>query len=355
MRKSFTKSCAYLCLSLCFLGGLPSRASAWGGTGHRAVAEIAMWRLRRLKATNALRQIEQLLKSKPTTIDKAANWPDSIRSTPGYEYTGSLHFVSIPKEKERFDRATQCKPTANVPEGDCVIGGLEHFRKVLANPSASTAARLDALSFIVHFIGDMHQPLHTTEDVTFANYEGRTGDRGGNLKIIFYLDKGVWDDSSETSCEHDIEACSYIDFQGARRKRNLHAAWDSYMIETMLGTLRVKDEKKQSKDVVFKLREQRYEQLLEEAIGRLSAQQLAAMETGEPSAWAEEAHALATEYVHCLPPPRRKKNIADNQFYDHYFVSQSYQAANIKRVDTQLMRAGIRLAAYLKQIFPDTP
>jgi hypothetical protein len=337
------------------MGLLPSRASAWGSTGHSTVAELAMWRLRRLRAVNALRQIEQLLKSKPTTIEEAANWPDTIRSTPGYQYTGSLHFVSIPKEKEKFDPATQCKPTAQVPEGDCVIGGLEHFRRVLADPSSTTAARLDALSFIIHFIGDMHQPLHTSEDVTFANYEGKTGDRGGNLKIIFYLNEGVWNDPSETSCERDIDACSYIDFQGQRRKRNLHAAWDSYIIETMLGSLRVKDEKKRSKDEVFKLREQRYEQLLEEALARLPQRELAAMEKGEPSAWAEEAHALATEYVNCLPPPRRKQNVADKQFYDHYFLSQRYQAANIKRIDAQLMKAGIRLAAYLKQIFPDTP
>jgi hypothetical protein len=314
-----------------------------------------MWRLKRLKATNALSQIEQLLKSKPTTIEEAANWPDTIRSTPGYEYTGNLHFVSIPKEKEKYDQATQCKPTAQVPEGDCVIGGLEHFRKVLADSTNSTQERLDALSFIVHFIGDLHQPLHTTEDVTFVNYEGKTGDRGGNLKIIFYLNEGVWDDPAEKSCERDIEACSYIDFQGARRKRNLHAAWDSYIIETMLGSLHVKDEKKLGKDEVFKLREQKYEEILEDAVSKLSAQDVAAMEKGSPSDWAQEAHALATEYVFSLPPPRRKLNVADNQFYDHYFLSQGYQAANIKRIDAQLMKAGIRLAAYLKQIFPDTP
>lgn len=352
MRKSFTRSCAYLCIAFCLMGLLPSRASAWGATGHRTVAEIAMWRLQKLKATNALRQIEQILKSKPTTIEAAAVWPDSIRSTPGYEYTGNLHFVSIPKEKERFDRATQCKPIAQVPEGDCVIGGLEHFRKVLIDPSASTKARLDALSFIVHFIGDMHQPLHTTEDVTFQNYEGKTGDRGGNLKIIFYLNAGIWNEVDEQSCARDIEACSYIDFQGERRKRNLHAAWDSYLIETMLDGIPVKDEKKKTKDEAFKLREQKYTEILERAISKLSSQESAAMESGEPAKWAEEAHALATEYVYCLPPPRRKQNVADNQFYDHYFVSQSYQAANIKRIDTQLMRAGLRLAAYLKQIFP---
>jgi S1/P1 Nuclease len=351
MRKSFIRSCAYLCIALCLSGLLPSRAYAWGATGHRTVAEIAMWRLQKLKATNALRQIEQLLKSKPTTIEAAAVWPDGIRSTPGYEYTTNLHWVSIPKEKERFDRATQCRPSAQVPEGDCVIGGLEHFRKVLIDPASSAAARLDALSFIVHFIGDMHQPLHATEDVTFQNYQGKTGDQGGNLKIIFYLDEAVWNALDEQSCARDIEACSYIDFQGARRKRNLHAAWDSYLIETMLDGIRIKDEKK-TRDEVFKLREQKYTETLERAIGNLSAREIAAMESGEPSKWAEEAHALATEYVYCLPPPRRKQNVADKQFYDHYFVSQSYQAANIKRIDTQLMRAGLRLAAYLKQIFP---
>ncbi|MBA3766283.1 MAG: S1/P1 nuclease [Acidobacteria bacterium] len=352
MRKRFTGACAYLCIALCLMSLLPSRASAWGGTGHRTVAEIAMWRLRKLKAVNALRQIEQLLKSRPTTIEESAVWPDTIRSTPGYEYTANLHFVSIPKEKERFDRATQCRPAAQVSEGDCVIGGLEHFRKVLIDPASSTAARLDALSFIVHFIGDMHQPLHATEDMTFQNYQGKTGDLGGNLKIIFYLNEGVWNETDEKSCEHDIEACSYIDFQGMRRKRNLHAAWDSYLIETMLGGIRIKDERKKTKEEVFKLREQKYTAKLERAISRRSAQEISGLENGEPTNWAEEAHALATEYVFCLPPPRRKQNVADKQFYDHYFLSQSYQAANIKRIDAQLMKVGLRLAAYLKEIFP---
>jgi hypothetical protein len=352
MRKSLTRQFAYLSISICLMGLVPARALAWGGTGHRAVAELAIWRLQKLKATNALRQIEQLLKSKPTTIEEAAVWPDTIRGDPAYQYTSNLHWVSIPKEKEKYDRATQCKPTPQVPEGDCVIGALEHFRKVLIDPSATTAARLDALSFIVHFIGDLHQPLHATEDETFQNYNGKTGDQGGNLKIIFYLDEGAWADADEASCARDIEACSYIDFQGNRRKRNLHAAWDSYLIETMLAGLKVKNEKKQSKAENFKLREQQYTEGLERMISKLSVQEVARMETGEPSRWAEEAHALATEYVYCLPPPRRKLNVADQKFYDHYFLSQNYQAANIKRIDLQLMRAGLRLAAYLKQVFP---
>lgn len=352
MRKSFTKRFAYLSITICLLGLVPSRALAWGGTGHRAVAEIAVWRLQKLKATNALREIEQLLKSKPTTIEEASVWPDTIRGNPVYQYTTNLHWVSIPREKERYDRATQCKPTPQVPEGDCVIGALEHFRKVLSDSSASTAARLDALSFIVHFIGDMHQPLHATEDVTFQNYNDKTGDAGGNLKIIFYLNEGVWNDPDEASCARDIEACSYIDFQGARRKRNLHAAWDSYLIETMLAGIKVKNEKRLSKEESFKLREQKYTAELERMISKLSSQEIALMERGEPSLWAEESHALATEYVYCLPPPRRKLNVADQKFYDHYFLNQSYQAANIKRIDRQLMRAGLRLAAYLKEIYP---
>jgi len=352
MRKSLTKQFAYLSITICLVGLVPSSARAWGGTGHRAVAEIAVWRLQKLKATNALRQIEQLLKSKPTTIEEASVWPDTIRGEPAYQYTTNLHWVSIPKEKEKYDRATQCKPTPQVPEGDCVIGALEHFRKVLSDTSASTAARRDALSFIVHFIGDLHQPLHATEDVTFQNYNDKTGDAGGNLKIIFYLNEGVWNDPDEASCTRDIEACSYIDFQGNRRKRNLHAAWDSYLIETMLAGLKVKNEKRLSKEESFKIKEQMYTSNLERIISKLSPQEVARMERGEPSLWAEESHALATEYVYCLPPPRRKLNVADQKFYDHYFLSKSYQAANIKHIDRQLMRGGLRLAAYLKQIFP---
>lgn len=352
MRKSFKKQLAYLSITICLVGLVPSRAWAWGGTGHRAVAEIAVWRLQKLKATNALREIDQLLKSKPTTIEEASVWPDTIRGNPAYQYTTNLHWVSIPKEKEKYDRVTQCKPTAQVPEGDCVIGALEHFRKALSDPSASTAARLDALSFIVHFIGDLHQPLHATEDLTFQNFNDKTGDQGGNLKIVFYLNEAVWADADEASCQRDREACSYIDFQGNRRKRNLHAAWDSYLIETMLAGIKVNNEKRLSKAESFKLREQKYTENLERMISKLSSQEVALIELGEPSLWAEESHALATEYVYCLPPPRRKLNVADQKFYDHYFLSQSYQAANIKRIDRQLMRAGLRLAAYLKQIYP---
>ena len=64
----------------------------------------------------------------------------------------------------------------NVPNGDCVIGKTEQFLAVLKDPKADRAAKAEALKFVIHFIGDMHQPLHVADD----------GDKGGNGRHVIF-------------------------------------------------------------------------------------------------------------------------------------------------------------------------
>ena len=359
MHTRLVKPLASLSLVWCLAFWLPPRAVAWGGEGHRIIAQIALWRLRQQQAANdaeaalALQQITQILASqpesemafKPRTIEEAALWPDRVRRRVAeYNFANNLHFVSIlldaNVDQDKFDRATQCQTMAAVPEGNCVVGALEHFQKVLAAPDSSRKARLEALSFVVHFLGDLHQPLHTAEDAAFMNGQG---DRGGNNRRVFYLNRQLFNDARPRSCFDDRKVC--IDFFGtARASKNLHAAWDKYMLLTEMAiNERRRTEPKYVADLVRSLP------------ANPNAPRYAEIESGNVVEWAEQAHDLAEKNAYRLTGPKIKISPADGREHGFYLVSKTYRANNIRIVDRQLLNAGIRLAAFLKQSFANNP
>ena len=354
MKRSLTKMLGTLSLSVCLSCLMPIRVAAWGQQGHQIVAEIALWRLEQLKAKNALKNFFGILKLKPESpmlrqpkdIDSAAVWPDAVRGTKDYSFADDLHFVSIGLDKnvdkDRYNASKQCKPSNKVPEGICVVGALEHYKKILSNPGSSNKARLEALSFIVHFMGDLHQPLHTSEDTNFTNYMGKKGDRGGNYRFIFYLGEAAFNDADEESCLGDPDVCTER-FEDDISNRKLHAAWDKYMIVTEM--------KKPSRSSVKK-----YALDLEKSLPQNpSDPAFAVIEAGSLASWAEEAHDLAEKNAYLLKGPKSKTSPADGDPYDFYLLDSAYRDRNIKLIDRQLIRAGIRLAAFLKQIYPDKP
>jgi hypothetical protein len=373
--KKFVRPLAPLCLAACLVTLLPARAAAWSAPGHRMVVQIARWRLQQLNAARALQQVDKILKAKftepmqarPRTWEDAARWPDDVRGSGEYCYTDQMHFVSIPLGPDDgpdrydpaaqcrpnvagvFDEETRCTPTVQVDEGVCSVGGVEHFRRVLTT-TASRKARLEALSFIFHFVGDMHQPLHNSEDEDFRNYKGETGDRGGNYKFVCYFNEAVCTSPQEDSCyRHDLDpqtnftACVDVFRNGnkvSRSNKQLHAAWDKYLIQSEMGLNQKRpDEAAYVRDLIASLPK------------KANAPFYAEAEAGAPADWAEEAHQLAQ--AHAYPKDSfRKRSPADKKFYDFHFVSQEYQAEKIEVVDRQLVRAGLRLAAYLRQIYP---
>jgi hypothetical protein len=85
--------------------------------------------------------------------------------------SGPWHYVDIPIDKPHLDMARDC------PKGECVIAKIEDFKKVVTDPAATAVERREALIFLVHFVGDMHQPLHCSDN----------NDKGGNdIKLEFY-------------------------------------------------------------------------------------------------------------------------------------------------------------------------
>jgi hypothetical protein len=161
----------------------PVLAFAWGPTGHRIVAELAEQRL----SPKALAETKRLLAtSGQSTLADVASWADDVRSDPKQRQlaraTSKMHFINFTNASCHYDPARDC------PNGQCVVGGIEKYAAILRDRSRPDRERAEALRFIVHFVGDVHQPLHA----------GYRKDRGGNDYQIQLDGKGtnlhsIWD------------------------------------------------------------------------------------------------------------------------------------------------------------------
>lgn len=156
-------------------------ALAWGPVGHRLVAEVAATQL----STDARKQVEWLLQGEPDpTLAGIANWADNLRENdPDLgKRSARWHFVNLADHDCAYDPPRDC------PDGNCVIAAIRTQTEILANPRLPREQRLQALKFVVHFVGDVHQPMHA----------GFARDKGGNDFQTSYNGKGgnlhkVWD------------------------------------------------------------------------------------------------------------------------------------------------------------------
>lgn len=176
-------------------------ASAWSALGHRLIGEIAQRHL--TPAANA--EVAQLLAGEPEpTLGGIASWADTLRSSDPerFKQTSRWHYVNLDSHDCHYDPPRDC------PDGQCVVAAISAQQAILADPKQPLAARRDALKFIVHFIGDVHQPLHA----------GDHHDKGGNDYQI----------SLRTPMQPEAYARDrYVDgVQGT----NLHAVWDYYIL-----------------------------------------------------------------------------------------------------------------------------
>lgn len=185
-------------LGLIALVGLASPASAWWEYGHESVATIAMASAR--PATQ--RAIRQLLAKAPLletptcpakTIEQASVWADCVKNLKDrYSYAYNWHYQNV----------DVCKPfdiKSNCPDGNCVSKQIDRMTRLLKDKAQPTRVRVEALVFLVHFMGDLAQPLHA----------GDRHDRGGN----------------------DMKA-NY----GAIQKTNLHSIWDGLLADRAISS-----------------------------------------------------------------------------------------------------------------------
>jgi len=173
---------------------LPLSGYSWGPTGHRVVAEIASRHL----TPKARKAVEALLGRQ--SLAMVANWPDFIKSdtTHRYDHTARWHYLDFPAHASRaeFDRILKAQT------GENLYTQTQALIQQLRSPSTPHAQQVFALTFLVHLLGDMHQPLHT----------GRDEDQGGNRITVYWFDRAtnlhrVWD-------EHliDFQQLSYTEY-----------------------------------------------------------------------------------------------------------------------------------------------
>jgi len=164
-----------VCLILC----TPSVSLGWGAGGHMIVAQIAFKRLNskaKAKANEllAIKINPAAVSAKSKDFVNAAHWADDLRPFPEFDSFKPLHFIDQPFS---IDGTTL---PADLPEPDNIVKALQDNVNILKT-STDKNAQAQALRLIIHFVGDIHQPLHCATRVDSAHPEG---DRGGNLVSI---------------------------------------------------------------------------------------------------------------------------------------------------------------------------
>lgn len=176
-------------------------ALAWAGLGHRLVGDLAELHLQGSTA----QAVRDLLAGEPEpTLGGVANWADGLRTTDPdrFRQTSRWHYVNLPENSCRYDTGRDCA------DGQCVVEAIKTQRALLADRSQSRETRRDALKFLVHLVGDAHQPLHA----------GNHDDKGGN--------------QFQVSLRTDVapEAYARDRYSNGVMGTNLHAVWDYYIL-----------------------------------------------------------------------------------------------------------------------------
>lgn len=161
---------------------------AWGPLGHSVVGELAQ---RHLSPAAEAEVVRLLAPERTRSLADIANWADQIQNDPAmaalWQQTRSQHYVNF-----RGGSTCDYVPPRDCAEGRCIVAALQYYVGVLSDRNQPDRARRDALKFVVHFAGDIHQPLHA----------GYRDDKGGNTYQVQFDGKGT----------------------------NLHRVWDSQML-----------------------------------------------------------------------------------------------------------------------------
>jgi hypothetical protein len=264
---------------------LPAPAAAWSDYAHRLTARIAMANLTPKVRAEVLRILAKgAAVDTPTcaleTIEDASTWPDCVRSMPErFGFSSPWHYQNI----------DVCQPfdiTANCPDGNCVTAQIPKQLAIVADRSASPAARAQALAFFVHFVGDMHMPLHI----------GDKHDKGGNEVRASYGAKSF-------------------------DRMNLHRIWDNELAERAL-----------TEPPAITPRS-------------ITAADRRAMAAGDIADWARESWELSRTIVY--PELKNFPDSCPAKSDARGLVDAAYVAAAKDPLRLQVERAGVRMAMLL--------
>ncbi|KAI3676760.1 hypothetical protein L1987_86373 [Smallanthus sonchifolius] len=269
----------------------------WGKEGHYATCKIAQSFL----SEEALKAVKELLPETEGDLASVCSWPDEIKYMYKWQWTSELHYVDTPDFRCNYEYCRDCHDSSGVKDR-CVTGAIYNYTEQLvtgynASNSVVKYNLTEALMFLSHYIGDVHQPLH----VSF------TSDEGGNTITVRWY----------------------------KRKTNLHHVWDSDIIESAMKTFYDKDI-----DVMISAIEKNITDGWNNDISSW-----ANCTSGEevcPDPWASESIKCSCNYAYRNATP-------GSTLGDEYFLSR------LPIVETRLAQGGVRLAATLNRIFDPFP
>lgn len=291
---------------------------AWGCAGHHIVALIAKQHLSAgaLEATNKLLEgqpidpkLARYCKDEPADpFVSAATWADDIKKGEG---TATWHYIDIPRAVTHGDLSPYCEPVGPLKNGNrtgCILTAIRDQLDVLQSGRSTDRPR--ALRYVIHLVGDLHQPLHVTDN----------GDRGGN--------------------------CVPLHFGATSEITNLHALWDFGILEgTLLG-------RHLTQDGFARQLDSRYRDNFQEwGIANLDL-----------DTWAWEIHdaGVRITYGELRPrvPVELPKTAGDCAAESakiralNIVIGKNYERTAMARIEPLLTQAGYRLAGLLNQIWP---
>ncbi len=269
-------------LCLCIVAAGPARA--WSELGHRIIGDLAETRL-----TSAARTaVDDLLAGEDeATLGGVAAWADALRrrDPARFRVSARWHYINARGGGCQFDEARDCA------QGGCIVSAITAQHRILADPAQPRGARRDALKFLVHFVGDLHQPLHA----------GPREDSGGNgFQVSLRREAPPGDGPGAPSTG-----------RGSVSGTNLHAVWDARVLASA-GLTRVQ-----------------YVARLRPGLAEMSAGT-----AGTPMQWARESCALVES--HGLYPDARA-------------IGRDYLDAHRPLAEQRVRIAAARLAALLNE------
>ena len=274
-------------LALCALFLAASPAAAWWEYGHQTVGRVGYMEARPATQAAIRRLLAQSkLLETPTcpaaTVEDASYWPDCIKGLgERFSYSTPWHYQNVDICKP-FDLKAACR------DGNCVSAQVERNLKLLADKTLPARERVMALAFLIHFVGDLHMPLHA----------GDKGDLGGNRFPVTY---GV-----------------------IAGRTNLHGTWDGWIAERGISNPPGG---------------------LDGVLGDFSAAERTAMRAGTVEDWSREGWDVAREFAYgsvmadpCGPVP------AERPVIDEATTRKLVPVAR-----RQIARGGLRLARLLDE------
>jgi hypothetical protein len=317
---------AGLFFSLLFFAviSLPAPARAWGCEGHQVISLLAEKHL----TPHALTMVKKILAEGPIdpslsryckeggldALADASTWPDDIR--PMRPETAPWHYIDIPLGTARREVGKFCHPKES-----CVTRAITDHLAILHSADSQPQRRADALRFLIHFVGDVHQPLHAATN----------NDQGGNCVPVAFFDARPQFRNPQTE--------SYAP--------NLHGVWDTNILERATSGKTV-DQVAAELDEAFR-------------------KQIVRWQKGSPDvdAWAWESYQIAVKNVYGKLPTRipveapqpvmsctDDNHVSTQMLKLNERIEEQYQDMAVPVIRQRLARAGARLAMVLNSVWP---